>query len=182
VKKPTCRLVALIILGIVTVQLAFVGCAAVQRAAEDVQYVAGGRATPSGESTTQPSTRPTNAALKGARAAADVARAASPAISGILTTVSLISGAVAGIAGAMAGKKSGQTQARKQAHTVIAEIVDDVAAFKRPEQPWTESTRKLLTDLGYVDEAQHVETLATIADFTNVPTMGTPAPPSKSSS
>jgi hypothetical protein len=121
---------------------AIVGCAAVERFAQSVQHVAGG----------QPTTQPTPAenALRGIGQAAS---AASPAVGGILNIVALAAAAVAGVAGHFNGKRS----ERKNAHTVIAEIVGDVAAFKEPGTPWTDKTKKLLTSLGYEEHANVVD-------------------------
>lgn len=147
-KRHRALSITFLILFLVATCLAFAGggCSAdqVERAAQDVHYVAGG-AAPAGEPSTQPS-----AGHQTIRAAVQAASVFSPAVGEIAGVVALLSGAVAGIAGHFNGKRSG----RKQAHTVIAEIVDDVAAFKDPAGQWTDKTRKLLEDLGYAEAAR----------------------------
>lgn len=145
--KPSHRLTACLILFALAAGFAFAGCTAaqVEQAARDVHYVAGGEPAPAGEATTQPS-----AGHQAARAAVQVGSAVNPAVSQIAGIVALLSGAVAGAAGHFNGRRSG----RRQAHTVIAEIVQDIKAFKDPDVPWTDATRRLLEDLGYTDAAR----------------------------
>ena len=131
-----------LVVSLLLVASLVVGCSAIQKAAQDVQYVT----SPNGAgATTQPS-----AALEAARTVVQVASAANPAIAEIASLVALLSGAIAGIAGHFTGKRI----ARKQADTVIAEIIADIAAFKEPGVPWTDKTRKLLEDLGYGEDSQ----------------------------
>ncbi len=131
----------IIVLGLLLASIAaiaLVGCAALERAADDVHYITTANATP----TTQP-----GAMVEAAREVVQGAAQSNPTIGLIVGLVSLVSGVVAGAAG---GKKS----AKRQAHTVIAEIVGDIRAYNQPNTPWTEATRKLLIDLGYEDEAR----------------------------
>jgi hypothetical protein len=146
-KRSTFRFIILasLVLSVASIIQSMTGCAGVQHAAEDVRYVAGG-APPSSQPTSQPSTEQT--ALDVARGTVGIAGAVMPPVKEIASIVALLAGAVAGIAGHLNGKRSGA----KQTQTVVSEIIDDVAAFKQPNLPWTDATRKLLDDLGYGEE------------------------------
>jgi hypothetical protein len=139
---------ALLVLISAFVATSVIACSAdqIEQGARDVQFVAGG---------TRPSTQPSN--RPGLDAARNVVRGASliyPPIGELVSIVGGIAGVVAGIAGHRSGKRS-----RKQAHSVVAEVVADVATFKQPTEPWTQTTAKLLTDLGYHEAARAVPTL-----------------------
>lgn len=140
-----------VIVSIVSIFYFLVGCAALEQGSRAVGFAAGGPARVE-DATTQPSAA---AALETTRGLVQTISALSPAVGQIAGLVALVAGAVGGIAGHFNGKR---TQ-RKQAHTIVAEIVQDVAAFKDPTTPWTEDTRKLLETLGYT-EAAAVEDLS----------------------
>ena len=131
------------IAGVITLAVLFaslfVSCTAeqLQQAAKDVHNVT---STEEPFSTTQP-TDGHGAAVKAARTIVRGAAAASPPIGQIVSIVALLSSLVAGFAGHKIAKRS--------AHNVISEIVEDVATFKEPETPWTPQTAELLWKLGH---------------------------------
>jgi hypothetical protein len=118
--------------------LAVTGCDQVQHGANDAGYVAG-------NPTTNPATQPAeHDALETGRAVVQAVALVYPPVKTIATMVGLIAGA----AGVLAGHFNGKSTERKQNGGVIVEIVDDIAAFKQKDVPWTAATAKLLEDLG----------------------------------
>lgn len=145
ISSPVIAAVALLLASILVAAL--VGCSAeqVKHAAEQVRYAAGGPAPVDVVSTTQPSAG--QAALDTTHAMVKAASEANPLFGLIAGIVAAGAGVVAGVAGHASGKSKGA----QQAGGAIAEIVDDISAFKQPDVPWTDATRKLLSDLGYPD-------------------------------
>jgi hypothetical protein len=136
-----------LLLGIVAGNM-LVGCNAdqVQHSAEQVRYAAGGPAPADVAPATQPSAG--QAGLDTAHAVVTAASDANPLFGLIAGLVAAGAGVVAGVAGHLNGKSTGV----KQAGTAIAEIVDDIGAYNQPSVPWTDATRKILTDLGYTNK------------------------------
>jgi len=146
------RIFAAVLGGVLLITiLAHFGCNAEQvgSTAEQVRYVAGGPAA------TQPFDN--QAALDAARAAANAASGAFPLFGTISSIVALVAGAVAGIA-------RGQRSERKNAHTVIDEILSDVKEYREDNVPWTETTRTLLIDLGYAKDAEPIVAEKTVSN------------------
>jgi hypothetical protein len=138
------RLFSLLLLTSLSLTLCLVACKSmtekVGHTAQQVHYLAGGPTPDTTESGAG------QAALDIGRAAVITASQANPNVAVAASVIGIIAGTVAGIA-------KGKRAAKKNAHTVITEIVSDIKAFKEPDVPWTKATQQLLKDLGYWDEA-----------------------------